>query len=118
MGKNSAKQNSRKKKPYMKRIFTVALLFALMSVTFSGIGNLAVAAEPPPGVSKESYASKLLAKFGKKPTVAISVVQFNNVTIQSWMGAMRHAAELHGINLIIEDGQNDAAKQTGQYENF
>jgi ribose transport system substrate-binding protein len=118
MGKNSAKQNSREKKPYMKRIFTVALLFALMSVTFSGIGNLAVAAEPPPGVSKESYASKLLAKFGKKPTVAISVVQFNNVTIQSWMDAMRHAAELHGINLIIEDGQNDAAKQTGQYENF
>jgi ABC-type sugar transport system substrate-binding protein len=103
---------------YMKRIFALALLFALTGTAISGIGSAAAAVEPPPGISKESYASKLLAKFSKKPTVAISVVQFNNVTIQSWMDAMRHGADLHGINLIIEDGQNDAAKQTSQYENF
>jgi ABC-type sugar transport system substrate-binding protein len=50
--------------------------------------------------------------------VATSVVQFDNFTIQSWIDAMRRAADFHGIELIMLDGQNNATLQANQYESF
>lgn len=73
---------------------------------------------PPSGVGSVSYAQRLSAKFGRKPVVATSVVQFDNFTIQSWTDAMRRAADFHGIELIMLDGQNNPSLQAYQYDSF
>ena len=96
----------------MKRIFALGLLAALVG------GAPAAIAAAPAGVDQTSYAEQLFKKFGRKPVVAATVLQFNNVTIQRWMEAMKQAAEFEGIDLRIVDGQNDVARQTNQIDTF
>jgi len=98
----------------MKWLTLLAFLAAVYAISTSAT----LAAGPPPGASQTSYKDKLSAKFGRKPIVAVSVLQFNNVTIQKWLGAMREASEFHGIDLRVADGQNDAARQADQNDNF
>jgi ABC-type sugar transport system substrate-binding protein len=81
-------------------------------------GGFVRADGPPPGAGQESYGRKLMAKLGHKPVVAATVIQFNNVTIQRWMEEMKKAAEFHGIDLRLVDGQNDVARQTNQIDTF
>ncbi len=102
----------------LKGLLRLAAVSILAGLLLGGVGGIANALEPPPGISTDSYAEKLFEKFGRKPVVACSVPQYNNVTIQAWMEAMRGGAELHGIELILTDGLNDGAKQVAQYENF
>jgi LysR family transcriptional regulator, glycine cleavage system transcriptional activator len=82
------------------------------------IAGLGSTSDPPAGVSRDSYATKLQMKFGKKPVVATSVVQLANFTIKSRSDMMRRAADFHGIDLIMLDAQNNASTQASQYENF
>ncbi len=82
------------------------------------IADIRSTRDPPPDVSKDSYASKLQSKFGRKPVVATSVAQLANFTIKSRSDMMRRAADFHGIDLIMLDAQNNAALQASQYENF
>jgi ribose transport system substrate-binding protein len=98
----------------MKRL----TLLTLLAVLLGGNCNVILAAGPPAGAGQTSYKEKLSAKLGKKPVVAVSVLQFNNVTIQKWLGAMREASDFHGIDLRVADGQNDAARQSDQNDNF
>ena len=98
----------------MNRILALGLLAVVLG---GGSSAIAVAA-PPPGVDQTSYAEKLFQKFGRKPVVAATVLQFNNVAVQAWMGAMRQAAEFEGIDLRISDGQNDVLRQTNQLDTF
>ena len=102
----------------LKGFLKLAAVPVVAGLLLGGIGGIGNAADPPPGISTDSYAEKLFEKFGRKPVVACSVPQYNNVTIQAWMDAMRGGAELHGIELILTDGLNDGAKQVAQYENF
>ena len=80
--------------------------------------DLGSTSDPPPDVSRQSYAARLMSKFGKKPVVATSVVQLANYTIKSRSDMMRRAADFHGIDLIMLDAQNSAGTQRSHYENF
>ena len=98
----------------MRWLLALGLLAAVL-----GGGTCATAvAAPPAGVDQNSYADQLFKKFGRKPVVTATVLQFNNVTIQRWMEAMKQAAEFEGIDLRIVDGQNDVARQTNQIDTF
>lgn len=98
----------------MKTTILAGMVISLLALG----GGLARADDPPPGASQESYKEQLLAKFGRPPVVAATVIQFNNVTIQRWMEEMKKAAAFHGIDLRLVDGQNDVARQSNQVDTF
>lgn len=82
------------------------------------VAALGTTNDPPLDVGRDSYASKLQSKYGKKPVVATSVVHLANFAIKSRSDMMRRAADFHGIDLIMLDAQNNAAMQASQFENF
>ena len=94
----------------------LVLLGAL--AVFLGGGSAIAYDKPPPGTVQTSYKDVLLKKYGHKPVIGATVLQFNNVTIQRWIETMKQAAEFHGIDLRVVDGQNDVAKQTNQIDTF
>ena len=98
----------------MKKLFLICI-FAIFGI--GGVGT-AVAVDVPSAADQNSLADELYAKFGRKPVVGVSVMQFNNVTIQAWIEQMEGAAEFHGIDLRVVDGQNDAARQANQNDTF
>jgi len=58
------------------------LVFTLLALFLGGSASVTLAAGPSAGARQTSYKDKLSAKYGRKPVVAVSVLQFNNVTIQ------------------------------------
>src|SRR5690349_8765956 len=93
------------------------VVFLAVAILMGG-GSANAYDKPPPGTIQTSYKDVLMKKFGHRPVVGATVLQFNNVTIQRWIGTMKQAAAFHGIDLRVVDGQNDVARQTNQIDTF